>query len=274
MHPHRKNYVRIVLIYIVLGINWVLLSDRLIVADELIGDLTKDDIYWFNLTKGIAYVLFTALLLYFLLQNSSKKLGIARQKIGEHEAHIEFVLNSTDEIIWSVDAKKQFIVYNQSFSKIYENLTSEKSKPENGHADYSSVDKFNKKWSLRYDDALLGNEALYEDTETLTNGSFIYLETLVNPMMVNGDIKGVVCLARDISKTKQYKSEIAEQNQTIKEISWSAAHEFRSKIVTIQGLAQSLQLNSESDNKDELRGIIETSAELDTGLGKLIEKTE
>ncbi|MFZ6052443.1 PAS domain S-box protein [Halocola ammonii] len=62
-----KNIWRIPLIYIVLGILWILLSDSF--TDWLFGDADFKSYSYFQTFKGLFYVLLTGIVLYFLIRN-------------------------------------------------------------------------------------------------------------------------------------------------------------------------------------------------------------
>lgn len=74
--PSRRRSVFVIIAsYIVFTLGWILLSDYLLDS----AGLAPEQLFWFGLAKGLIYILLSALLLYFLLQQAFDNILIAPQ---------------------------------------------------------------------------------------------------------------------------------------------------------------------------------------------------
>lgn len=64
-------------------------------------------------------------------------------------------------------------------------------------------------WKERYDSALTGNRVLFEDPIHSKFG-VCYITSFLNPIIMDGNIIGVSCFARDITKTRKAEHELLE----------------------------------------------------------------
>ncbi len=107
----QKPYVRIAIIYLVISVVWILLSDK--IASSLSGSvITLQDI---QNAKGIFFVVMTTLMIYFLIRNDYK---IISKKNKELEHSLNFYLKLFDKFpnpIWKTDNKGSFDFFNQAW---------------------------------------------------------------------------------------------------------------------------------------------------------------
>lgn len=76
--------LRVTVLYVVLGIAWIVLSDRLLVA--LVDD--PRTLTWMQTIKGWAYVGVTALLLYCLILWQTRRIAGANEALEERDRHV------------------------------------------------------------------------------------------------------------------------------------------------------------------------------------------
>ncbi|RFZ83458.1 PAS domain S-box protein [Mucilaginibacter terrenus] len=74
----RTGAFKIALVYIVMGILWITLSDRLLLT--LQATLGADEVFFLGSIKGIAYVLVTGILLFFLIVRHTRRLSESERK--------------------------------------------------------------------------------------------------------------------------------------------------------------------------------------------------
>ena len=117
----RKHALKITAIYLLVGSLWIIFSDML--TERLIPG--RYDVMLVSMTKGILYVISTAILLYFLIYSSLKKLTDSEFKLNKSEAMLRtvfnqapigivIVLNETDKYLGNDD----FPSINPMFEKI------------------------------------------------------------------------------------------------------------------------------------------------------------
>ncbi len=117
----RKDALKITAIYLLVGSLWIIFSDML--TESLISE--RYDVMLVSMTKGILYVISTAMLLYFLIYSALKKLTDSEFKLNKSEAMLRtvfnqapigivIVLNETDKYLGNDD----FPSINPMFEKI------------------------------------------------------------------------------------------------------------------------------------------------------------
>lgn len=88
---NNKIALRITIIYVIAGTLWILFSDKFFGA--LIGNL--DTFENISIIKGLAYVIVSAILMYFLVFNAFRKLNLAKEQLVIRNKEL---LESKDEI--------------------------------------------------------------------------------------------------------------------------------------------------------------------------------
>src|SRR5512142_1807685 len=102
-HP-RWGAVQIAALYLVIGGLWILLSDRAAVAVSL----TREMLATISLYKGWAYVLVTALLLYWLIRRHTAELRAS-------QAQLQQVIDALPVLISYVDRDKRYLFTNRTY---------------------------------------------------------------------------------------------------------------------------------------------------------------
>ena len=85
----QKHAFKITLIYLLVGSLWIVFSDML--TERFIPE--RYDVMLVSMTKGILYVVSTAMLLYFLIYSALKKLTDSEFKLSKSEAMLRTVFN-------------------------------------------------------------------------------------------------------------------------------------------------------------------------------------
>lgn len=128
------------------------------------------------------------------------------------------LINSTKDLIWSVSKDITLIAANDAFKESYKNYTgvSNVSKgdlmlPEQLDKDYTRF------WKSLYDRALAGETFTYVNTvpENESQEEQV-IETNFSPIIIEGNIEGVACSARNITDRIKTQQEIKEYNEKLK----------------------------------------------------------
>jgi light-regulated signal transduction histidine kinase (bacteriophytochrome) len=126
-----------------------------------------------------------------------------------------------------------------------------------------------------YERALQG-ESFTIFVEEEYSGSFLHTEISSNPIYGDdGKIIGVICIARDISETKNQFVQIQRQNEKLMEIAFIQSHNVRGPVASILGLA-SLFSHDPHEHKTNIEIIekIKTAAnDLDAIIKEVVGKT-
>lgn len=277
--------VKIVLIYLVSGVTWILLSDTLLERWSL---MSRDVQIW----KGIGFVVATSIILYFLLkyyfneinkkvhelEQKSRIEEELRQKLKLETKKISALINNTDDFIWSVDKDYNLIIANEAyFERAMENYGVEIKKnnpvfpPE---LDHSIIEK----WKKYYDRGLAGETfKIEEEVYYPLPDMHEYIEVSVHPIHdIREEVVGVSCLGRNITSRKENELLIEQKNKKLMEIAWYQSHELRTPLSRIMGLIylveQEYQISLE--HQEILDHIKSASVELDEIIRKVVKMTE
>lgn len=151
-----------------------------------------------------------------LSHDISERVRLEKLKI-EAERNREALINSTSDMIWSIDSSYRLLAANRSFTdttaltsgvaiKVGENMLLEASYPAD-HIQY---------WKVLYDRALAGEVYHMQSMDIYTQpGKEIWWETSFNPIYEGERIVGVACHSRDITMNRNYQSELWQLNQKL-----------------------------------------------------------
>lgn len=123
----------------------------------------------------------------------------AEQEIKKRRADLESLFNNTTDSIWSIDKEYRIISINNVFQKSFEIAYGVQLLPGMRITDYLPP-MISSEWISRYDRALSGERFSIVDNfeyEGLPN----YVETSFNPILVDDNIIGFSCFARDITES-------------------------------------------------------------------------
>jgi two-component system CheB/CheR fusion protein len=128
----------------------------------------------------------------------------------------EALINSTHDLMWSVNNNFELLAANNSFLQAMQQYTNKKisvgddliALSANAPTEYLDF------WQTSYNRALQGERFLKEITVPNENKDLI-IETIFNPIIVNENIEGVACFSRDITKRKKIKNQLIDINKKL-----------------------------------------------------------
>ncbi|QOY36542.1 ATP-binding protein [Anaerobacillus isosaccharinicus] len=239
----KKN--KILLIYIIFGLVWVLFTDYIVSLY-----VPPESLLLFQKLKGIFYILFTGTIIYFVLRkieelNSSK----------EHKEKLSTLINSMIDFVNFKDGEGRWIEANNFGLKLFqlENVDY-KGKKDSELAEYTDF----------YREALIYCES--SDEETWKNGKVTrceeiipipdggekHFDTIKVPLFNDdGSRKGLVVIGRDITDKKMAEEQVrrSEKLSIVGELAASVGHEIRNPLTSIKGF---LHLLEEKDQSNKL----------------------
>ena len=103
----KLNALNIVIIYLIIGSIWIILSDK------LVGLIVKDNvkIVKVSIYKGWFYVICTGILLYILIDSSIKEINKSKKQLKISEERYRLVINNTTDGLWDWDILNNRIIY-------------------------------------------------------------------------------------------------------------------------------------------------------------------
>lgn len=202
--------------------------------------------------------------------------------LREHEAHLNAILNSSLESIWSINRNYEITFVNNI---VYEDFLRAFGKELNKGSNIIDLlpNPIREYWKDKYDQVLTG--AILDFNEKVQGESEIfYLNIRMYPVIVDDKVVGVAVFSRNltqqmiaIEQRDAHFATVEKQNHILREIAWMQSHLVRAPLARMLGL---IKLLSENDDKDHLFEIpkiikhIEDSAnELDQIIHQISEKT-
>lgn len=135
----------------------------------------------------------------------------------EEERNKMALINTTSDMIWSIDADYKLLAANRSFITTTErtaNLTIQAG--DNMLLEASYPKEQITYWKALYDRALSGESFHMQSRDIYTEpGEEIWWETSFNPIREEQQIIGVACHSRNITQNRKYQSELWQLNQKL-----------------------------------------------------------
>ncbi|RZJ75841.1 MAG: PAS domain S-box protein, partial [Flavobacterium sp.] len=205
------------------------------------------------------------IVVYFVDITQQKKI---QQKISIDEQNLRAIINNTSDLIWSIDAKYDFISANSAFWERLDLKTGRRTTAlRSDDFDRETLEE----WTEYYRRSFQG-EAFKLVRRDIVGDREVFEEISFNPILDKDlMVVGVSCFARDITKQYLYTQMIEEQNEQLKQISWIQSHELRMSVANILGLIPLFNKADliDPDNIRVLSFIEQASMELDEVIRKI-----
>jgi PAS domain S-box-containing protein len=133
------------------------------------------------------------------------------KKHGNYEA----LINSTSDLMWSLDNKYNFIAGNAAFIQhIFDNSGLEITPGDNLFSRTHFSDEYLQYWKKIYDKCLEGEIVVTEVySPSVQNSAGKWYEIILHPISADGEIAGATCFGRDISKSKRVGLALRESEE-------------------------------------------------------------
>lgn len=146
-------------------------------------------------------------------------------EVVKAQAQLEFdrnnttaLINSTADLMWSVDADVCLITANNHFIEAVKVITGHELKTGDGILFESGFSrKEMERWKERYEQVLTTGETLTIEDYFNMNGYESWIEINMNPITENNKVIGVACFSRDISERKQTEILLLENQKMLAE---------------------------------------------------------
>jgi two-component system, OmpR family, phosphate regulon sensor histidine kinase PhoR len=230
---------RIVAVYVVLGVGWIAFSDRLLEA--LVPDPALRATI--QTVKGIAFVVLTAFVLFFLIRKSERGLRAL-------SAEVRATLDSIADAVLLVDPDGRIVEANRAAIQLLGASTKD--------AVLGPIREWSQRWKLRSPDGapvpterlasmrVLAGEAnpRYDAIVQRADGSDVFVSVSSAPVERPRGRRLAVTVLRDVSPARRL-------DEAREEFLASAAHEFKTPLAVIKAYAQ-LMARREPDEAQPL----------------------
>lgn len=255
-----KTVFRITLVYLMVGLLWIFLSDTCIdfIANEDVALQSK-----LQTGKGAFYIIFTSVLLYLLISRYNKELldkitllrkseDALKRSEEDYRAFFEsspmpvFICNPGDRKILAVNPAT-VEHYQYSKTELYNISISELE--QEADVDIAGLEE---KLHVHQSNHPGTEHGIHRHKKK--NGDLIFVYTQCNNINYNGN-RALIIIANDITQQLQYIDAIEIQNKKLNDIAWQQSHVVRAPLASMMGL---LHLLKEADNTKEIdREIVE-----------------
>ncbi len=214
----REKSLRITIIYFIIGCAWILLSD--ILVQSSFPEQSKLMLY--SVSKGLAYVFVTAILIFgltypamkkaldakeqlrktnFELEESNKLYKELYQEYNKKQALLKSMINSIPDLIFYKDVNGVYLGCNTAF----ETFAGKQEQELIGCSDAEIFNSANAELFRNTDAEMMSTNTFRKNEEVVTypDGKQVTLETLKTPYYdLDGRLVGLIGISRDISKRK------------------------------------------------------------------------
>lgn len=188
---HNWGPLKIAGIYLLVGVLWILFSDKL--AEKIA--LNQSMLTTISIYKGWGFVLVTALMLYWLIQRHSARLHTSEERLRT-------LTNALPALISYVDKDRRYHFNNRAYQEWFGHRVDGREMVEVVGADAY------KKLSPYIDRVLRGETVTYESELTLKQaGTRFVSATYVPDREPNGEVRGFYALVQDITERKEEEAE-------------------------------------------------------------------
>ncbi len=219
LKPEFGEAFKIVLIYLVVSIVWILFSDSLV--SKIVAN--AHEWVYFSILKGWAFVIITSLLLFLLIKKGYESITKERVKASRNEQLYKMVSDNTDEVIFQYNIDSDTISYiSTSVKRLlgyeYEEIVG---KSLNSIFPNDMINKIRDELLKRKLELEKGDESKriekYQLEQNRKNGSFFKAELatyLINDK--SGKVKSVIGISKDLSEIKKYEEELTSERNLLR----------------------------------------------------------
>lgn len=141
------------------------------------------------------------------------------EKLRKSEVNLTAIIENTDAYIYSLDREFRYITFNSLLKKTMQQVYDVEIKP--GMKIFGYLDKVDQKeanfWKSTYTKALTG-EAIQFVKEYDSAGAKSHLEFFINPIIENGQVIGLSCSARNITRQRMAEVQLLKSEANLQTI--------------------------------------------------------
>lgn len=247
---------KIPLIYIIIGVSWITLSDS---ALDLLEQYIDPKIAHYTASiKGILYVISTGILLYFLIKKERRKL------IEGDNKRMAAIVDKMNNIIIISDISGKITWVNRAFLNITGYTMQETLGKTPGALLYGPDTDLKVVKTLT--EAISNREFFSGELLNYAKDKTVYWSQFnLSPIYGStGNLEGYISVENNINDRKQKEYEIFRQHEKLKAVSWLNSHEIRKPVASILALTDLILKEEDEKEKKELMDYLrQTTIQLD-----------
>ena len=245
MRHSQKIAIRISVIYIILGIFWIITTDFLSVG------YSNDNFQRFaafQKSKGWIYILLTGVILYSIIVYWTEKLLDSQKELQVTYEQYQSLFMQNPDAVLELNLEGKIVAVNPQAERLFEY---KEEFLKNKCADILlSLDEIDK--ITAYFHHVLNKETIkFETTFHDVKDQMKIVRCSLFPIIVQEDIIGVYAVVRDITDLRREEELMimSEKNSVIGHLAASVAHEIRNPLTSVKGFIQLMQSTQKLDNR-------------------------
>jgi PAS domain S-box-containing protein len=175
-----------------------------------------------------------------------------QEALHKSEERYRSVVEQATEIIFSVDPKGNILSLNPAFEK----LTGFDAEAWIGRHFSEVLHPASYERSMQHFHDITSGAAPYcEDYRLRTkSGAYLVIETTSQPIVIDGEVLGIVGIARDVTRRKQADSEAEKEKRlaSLGHLAASVAHEFNNVLMSILPFAELIRRRAPDDDRTQV----------------------
>lgn len=209
------------------------------------------------------------------VEKHRQELMRVNRELHEEKERQFALMNSIDDVIWSMREDFTLISANRSFMQFYSNQYDET--PIIGRP----LSALRKDWSVtipawgRFVKELMGKGQTQEFIHKLPDSEvFQSIRAYAIPKPDTGEIAAIGVICRDITSLMHNRQQLESQNQQLLKIASVFSHELRRPVSTVIGLIDLIENPPDDQSREEAIAHLKTvSDEIDGAIRKIVERT-
>lgn len=252
--------LKIVILYLIVSIVWILAGSQIV---KLLSSIFDSDQWKIEIAKGIFFVLFTAVLLYFAIKkeqnfilNSEKELRMELEnnirlieKSLEEKQRLAEVIDRINNMVMITDPLGNVIWVNQAFTRITGYSLEE---VVGRQPNFLHGPKTDPEVQGRIMDSIYqGNFNTFDVLNYNKTGQEYWVEISISAIYnKKNEVIRYISVENVITERKLRDEMIRQQNHMLKKLAWTNSHAIRKPVVSILSL---VELSEDAKNLEEIK---------------------
>ncbi len=267
----RVNSVfKVTLVYLIFGLLWILLSDKLLslwMADDVLAMAKVQTI------KGCFYVVLTAALLYVLIRRYNSELNDKVAKLQKSDERYRLLFDSSPSPGFIYDPQTQQILKVNNAALKYYGYTEEEFShmsiltiEDEETIDLSSLEE---KLNIPKDEEMEHIHGIHRHKKKDGKNTFVYMQGSV---VIYKGVPAYIVIVTDITHQLKYIDTVEQQNEKLNRIAWLQSHVVRAPLASLMGLVHLLK-DENQDRNDLVEKVLNAADTLDDVIREISESS-